>query len=482
MGESGMVKKWNIRWEAVFLASVFVFYTAWAVIQPFNVAPDEQMRYQIVQYICEHGKLPHGGDPELRNEFWGISYGFNPVTTYILGAVFSRITAVFTQDETALLLAARMVNVLLGTGFAFFAMRLGGMLLRREAAVFFAAFACFLPGTAFLFSYINMDGLALFSSAWILYCWARTLKEGWTGKLCVQLAAATSVCALSYYNAYGYLLCSALFFSGSILLGQKKRWDFRQFFGKGFLILFLVALFAGWWFIRNAVLYDGDFLGMSTSTKYAEMYAVEGLKPSNRTTPERLGMSVKDMMLWVPGKWRHNWLMTVAVSFVGTFGRLDLFMPELWSKLYLLVLGVGFLGTALRVRRQFFVSRFLKIVERKKHPDGTTILVTVEKSRIWNKENLMRGMMLLAVVIPFLLLVYYAYCSDFQAQGRYLMPALLPVMYFVTLGYENWMERAVKKEEIREKIRRYFFSVGTAMAVLSGILVYLTVVLPAYTG
>ena len=43
-----MVKEWNIRWGAVFLAAVFVFYTAWAVIQPFNVSPDEQMRYQIV--------------------------------------------------------------------------------------------------------------------------------------------------------------------------------------------------------------------------------------------------------------------------------------------------------------------------------------------------------------------------------------------------------------------------------------------------
>ena len=31
-----------------------------------------------------------------------------------------------------------------------------------------------------------------------------------------------------------------------------------------------------------------------------------------------------------------------------------------------------------------------------------------------------------AMVIPVGLLVYYAYASDFQAQGRYIMPMALP--------------------------------------------------------
>lgn len=473
-----MKKRWNVRWELLFLAAVFVFYTAWAVIQPFNASPDEQMRYQVVEYIRSHGTLPHGADPEIRNEMWGTSYGFNPVTTYILGAAFSRIVEIFTENETALLIAARMVNVLLGVGMAFFVLRLGKMLFQKEAARFFAALVCFLPGTAFLFSYINTDGLAVFSTAWILYCWGRTLKEGWTGRLCVQLAAAMSVCALSYYNAYGYLLCSALFFAGSILLGQKKRWDFRQLFAKGFLILGLVLLFAGWWFIRNAILYDGDILGMKTSSHYAQIYALEEFKPSNRATPVRLGMRVRDMLLWVPGKWEHNWLITVAFSFVGTFGKMDIFMPELWSKLYLLVFAVGLLGMVLYVRRQFFLARLQKSVEIQRDEDGKTITVTVRKNRVWNRENLMRLLMIPAIVIPVILLVSYAYASDFQAQGRYLMPMLLPFMYFVTLGYENWMERVIK----REKIRIWFFRGGTAAAVISGIAVYLAVFAPNYLG
>ena len=44
-------------------------------------------------------------------------------------------------------------------------------------------------------------------------------------------------------------------------------------------MLGIVFLVAGWWFIRSGILYDGDFLGMKTSSIYAEKYAIDELKP-----------------------------------------------------------------------------------------------------------------------------------------------------------------------------------------------------------
>ena len=41
---------------------------------------------------------------------------------------------------------------------------------------------------------------------------------------------------------------------------------------------------------------------MKTSSIYAEKYAIDELKPSNRVLPVNMDMSVLDMMLWVPGK------------------------------------------------------------------------------------------------------------------------------------------------------------------------------------
>ncbi|MFQ6805813.1 MAG: hypothetical protein ACLRT5_14155 [Lachnospiraceae bacterium] len=51
----------------IFLAAVFVFITAWAVIQPFNSSPDESMRYDIVKYLVNHGTVAGwkgSGDPQ----------------------------------------------------------------------------------------------------------------------------------------------------------------------------------------------------------------------------------------------------------------------------------------------------------------------------------------------------------------------------------------------------------------------------------
>ena len=43
----------------------------------------------------------------------------------------------------------------------------------------------------------------------------------------------------------------------------------------------------------------------------------------------------------------------------------------------------------------------------------------------------------------------YVYYNDNQAQGRYLMPALYPLMYFVTLGWNKILTKVIKNEKVR---------------------------------
>ncbi len=99
----------------VFVMGALLFFLAW--ILPLNGGPDEEMRYLIPQYIYRHGTLPHGGDPEIRNKLWGISYGFHPILPYIFGGYLMKLVSVFNSSEHALLMAARFINVLLGMGF-----------------------------------------------------------------------------------------------------------------------------------------------------------------------------------------------------------------------------------------------------------------------------------------------------------------------------------------------------------------------------
>ena len=63
--------------EVLFLLAVFVFFYIWAAKTPFNASPDEEMRYRVSEYIINHGALPDGRDPEIRNPNWGISYALS---------------------------------------------------------------------------------------------------------------------------------------------------------------------------------------------------------------------------------------------------------------------------------------------------------------------------------------------------------------------------------------------------------------------
>lgn len=470
-----MSKKEKVM-EVIFLLAVFVFFYIWAAKAPFNSSPDEEMRYRVSEYIINHGSLPDGRDPEIRNPNWGISYAFNPYITCIIAAIFGKVVSLFTDSFRALYMSMRLVNEIFGTLTAFVALRIGKRLFEKEKAWFFTVLVTFLPGAAFLHTYLNMDSVALLATGWIFYCWVRAIQEGWTGNVCVQLALAMSLCIHSYYNAYGFLLVSAMFFVGIMLKGTKDQWDFAQMWKKGMVMLGIVFLLCGWWFIRNGILYDGDILGMAVSSEYAQRYAIEELKPSNRATPQTLQMTVLQMFLWIPEGWNYNWLGTVAASFVGTFGFMKIFMPEFWTKAYLLVIGIGVLGNVFWWKKDFLVAKRKIGEERIKDADGEIILQKYRRDKVWNQENWMRICLLIATIIPCMLLIYYAYASDFQAQGRYIMPALFPIMYFIVRGYDKLLGKIIKKSWVK----KWFYIIASLLWVLSCIMVYVLVYAPNY--
>ena len=95
-------------------------------------------------------------------------------------------------------------------------------------------------------------------------------------------------------------------------------------------------------------------------------------------------------------------------------------------------------------------------------------------SREWNKEGIFHLMMVFLIMIPVFLFLYYVYYSDNQPQGRYLMPALYPLMYFVTLGWNNILTKTVKNEKVRSLIYR----VLTVLLVISPFACWAFLILP----
>lgn len=463
--------------EWSFIGAVFLFTFLWAACQPFDVSPDERMRYEIVQYLCEYGRLPHGGDPALRNEIWGISYAFNPIISYMLSAVFVKLAGLFTDNGMALVIAARMVNVLFTAGTAFLTLKIGKQMLTAKGRWLFAVLVSFLPGFLFVGSYVNNDAMALFSTAWICYAWVRYLAEGWSVKNCIWLGIGLSLCLLSYYNAYGWVLVSFLFFSFTTLFCEGKPWNVSLWLRRGLIVAAVAVIMAGWWFLRNAILYHGDFLGMKTSSWYAQQYAQPDYKPSNRLTPQRQGYSIWGM-LWIhPGTWPHNWIITVLVSFVGTFGYMTVFMPYTLSKLYWLLFLIGGAGVFLTPR----ICGFRKTYTWKSQILIGETPVTVTSTGVakeWDKRRIFHAAMLLAAAIPPVLLLQYSWSSDFQAQGRYLLPMILPMMYFIARGYENLLSRFVKKERVKSGL----YLTLSLLLILAALYTFLYVVIPFFTS
>ena len=442
----------------VLVLAAFLLLTAWAFMQPLGAGPDEKMRYMVAQYLHKHpGKLPLGDDPAIRDATWGISYAYYPILSYMVSAVFMGIAGLFHASADGLLHAARMADVLFVTGSVYFVVKASGKLFPKEGRWLFAALAGFMPQALFLGTYVNTDSLALLSMGIILYSWSCYLEEGdWSFKNSILLAVGMAVCALSYYNAYGWILCSFLFFCLTVLLCREEpvKQRIAFLFRRGIVIAAVTLVLCGWWFVRNAILYDGDFIGRKACAECAEKYAAIDYRPSRYPTPEKL---------------------KVLVSFIGTFGLMQIYMPYGVSKAYFLLFGIGGLGV-LSMLGMFYPKKRTVVKERKTSGTEKLKIKTVTVSNKWDRKGIFHLLMILLILIPVGLFMYYVYYSDNQAQGRYIMPALYPAMYFVTAGWNRLLERFVKKENIRMWIYRGL----SALLVASPFLCYIFLVVPFY--
>lgn len=416
-------RHWHSLAGPAFVLFALLSFVAWAVIQPYDSAPDEYMRFQIADYIYRHGALPVGGDPELRNPTWGTDYAFQPILSYIFGAGFMTVVSPFTTQHFALVLAARMATVLFSTGTVAMCVLIARKLFRGTYRWIFVISVAMLPQFIFISSYVNNDALAILSSAVIVYAWIIGLESHWSTRSCLLLGVGLSLCALSYYNAYGFILCSVVLYvtdrlmtlrsaggDGASVTGTPQRF-LRDTAVQVLLVVAVVAALAGWWFIRNAVLYDGDVLGLWTSDEFAMKYAVDNAKP---------GASSGDAWNWTLWEMlnQHNWLLYSTMSFIGVFGYMRVPLPPGVYVAYGAFWAVCAIGV---------VWRLLRTVRR--HDPDTP-------PRQW----LLSLVMLLAMPIPIVLSMYHSYFVDYQAQGRYFMPMLIPMMYFVTLGLQQVLD------------------------------------------
>ena len=143
---------------------------------------------------------------------------------------------------------------------------------------------------------------------------------------------------------------------------------------------------------------------------------------------------------------------------------------------YLLFLGVGFVGMLLTLRSFYWKKQEVNVVLAGEGKSMVRIK-TIRTRREWSKKGIFHLAMLAGMITPVVLLIEYAFYSDNQAQGRYMLSAVFPIMYFVTMGYDFLLKRFVKNE----KLHRWFYITAAGAWVLGAVLNLLLIIVPVYT-
>ncbi|MGN1148316.1 MAG: hypothetical protein ACI4TB_07825 [Lachnospiraceae bacterium] len=187
-------------------------------------------------------------------------------------------------------------------------------------------------------------------------------------------------------------------------------------FEKGIAISVLVLLCISWSFIRNYILYDGDFIGLATKESFIKAHGIA------RETYQSQGKSLFSLLFGT------TFFPKLVVSFIANYGSATLYTWWIVYVFYLLLLGGGILGA---------------IFGREKNPACHNM------EPKWRRV-FFHGNMIFCILMPFVLTIQYAYTVDYQAQGRYIMPGLIPIMYYVCYGLEKlpvWQKGSGKRKD-----------------------------------
>lgn len=445
----------NLLFYLIILVSILTF----VLLQPFGDPPDEVNRYKVAQFICRYGKLPTGEEFEVAIGGYGGSYAFQPILPYIIQGCLMRLVSLFTTEEPALLLCARMVNVSFGVIMAVYVRRLAVLLFDdRLSGWLFCFLIMLLPQNLFLHSYVNTDSMASMSGAIILYACVSGWQNNWRRHECLTLCVGIICCALSYYNAYGLVVTAILIFFASHLHRKpdgRLTIDGKALLQKGLLISAIVLLGIGWWFLRNYMIHNGDFLGLQARIENSIRTALPEYNPAIRVTVAASGASLTDMLFHM------DFLYFLWNSFVARFGPMTL--PTL-PFLYIWYYRIFFWGLIFALIPVSW-SRYRHLL-----PQPQRLLFQLA--------------MLLGILIPLGLCVYYSYTSDYQPQGRYIMPMLIPFMYFITLGFDKFaalLENRLPFTALRRWYRPFIIG-GLMLFLLTALILTLfCVVIPHYT-
>ena len=409
------------RWPIIVILTTFLLLGfAYSAINPLHEATDELRHYRFVQHLIQRHSLPVQGEaggldctvqghhPPLYylvaalvtagintgrdvcyqppiNPFWDYRYwevGRDNKNQYLHGPD----EAFPWRGEALAAHLARVVNLLFGmlTVWLTWATARAIWPRRPSLAVGSAAFVAFNPMFLYMAAAINNDVVAAAAGAAVIYACVRLLHDerGLSWRWGLWLGALYGLALMSKFNLAAIIVVIEV----AVTWVAWRRGQWRLWLGVNLLIVGVAGLLAGWWFVRNQLLY-GEPTGFEMLT---ELWGVRDPRDSFRLAVSEL-----------PYAWTSLW---------GRFGYGQIPLP---SWIYAALFGVLLASVGGYVR----AGMWGRNGEREKEESDSPLLLLA-----------------LNVAVFFAVLFNYLLVSPAGPMGRFFFPALSSLAILMFYG------------------------------------------------
>jgi len=282
-GGFGRIVRAPLFWLAVLYILVGIVY---ALVTPVLEKPDEDGHYGYILYLREHCALPpltfsdgfpsEYKQPPLYYVLTSILTGWlpgvaepdhllatNPYMDFSVPGYREDNRNVFLHPPymKPLILGARLVSLLFGLGTMVTSYYLASQLFPRQsmAPIATAAVVGFQPKFLYMTTAVNNDAAIVFFGTLVITILMVRLRGGHFARFAVLMGAILGLASITKVSGLVFFPLAGL---ALLFIHRGLR---RPFFRDGVIILAVALLVGGWWYARNALLYN-DPLSIGTHT------------------------------------------------------------------------------------------------------------------------------------------------------------------------------------------------------------------------
>jgi len=394
----------------VLLVAYFLVRVPFLLLLPTSGAPDEDTHLWMIDFLGKHWRLPEAAEVAAGGAT--AVYGSYPPLGY-LPHIFMAFFARLLSGAEPSLWHYRLGSLFIGSLIVPCADYSGRLLFKKahNFALALPLLVVFHPQLIFVNSYANCDSTTAALGALTLVLLMAMIEHGLKIKLSLILGLTLAWLALTKYSGYALFPAAALAMALAAWLHRLSAFT-----------LIINALVAAattialslWWFLRNAAIFDGDYLGTRT------MYHTWALTYKRELDFHKSASTfLQD----------HRWWRTIIYSYWGYFGYMTIEMARPLYIVYQAIMSLSLIAAltsaAKAIRTKSFVSRFA------------------------TREQMILPAIWLTLTVTFVInlgaMVYASMANYGLAQGRYLFPSELAIMAMLLGGLYQLPEKIRSK-------------------------------------